>query len=149
MLPSKRPVVVLQNTAKKYIKARATSETRLYHLVCKISAANPGIKLSGLEMKILIHTCFYWLKKKKKQKKKSCHNINDPMSAELFLLKAFKFYSLNTKSINWRFVCQLCKRWMCDPVNGRLFTVYLSSISVAMVTLITLRRNYRVNNLFF
>ena len=51
VLPSKRHVVVLQNTAKKYIKARATSETLLSHLVCKIYAANPGIKLSGLEMK--------------------------------------------------------------------------------------------------
>ena len=51
VLPSKRHVVVLQNTAKKYIKARATSETQLSHLVCKIYAANPGIKLSGLEMK--------------------------------------------------------------------------------------------------
>ena len=71
------------------------------------------------------------------------------MSPELFLLKAFIIYSLNSKSINWSFVCQLCKRWMCDPVNGRLFTVYLSSISVAMVTVITLRRNYWVNNLFF
>ena len=59
VLPSKPPVVVLQDTAKKYIKACATSETRLSHLVCKISAANPGIKLSGLEMKTLIHTCFY------------------------------------------------------------------------------------------
>ena len=59
VLPSKRLVVVLQDTAKKYIKALATSETRLSHLVCKISAANPGIKLSGLEMKTLIHTCFY------------------------------------------------------------------------------------------
>ena len=92
---------------------------------------------------------FLLIKKKRKQKKKSCHNINDPMSAELFLLKAFIIYSLNSKSINWSFVCQLCKRWMCDPVNGRLFTVYLSSISVAMVTVITLRRNYWVNNLFF
>ena len=51
VLPSKRHVAVLQNTAKKYIKASATSETRLSHLVCKIPAANPGIKLSGLEMK--------------------------------------------------------------------------------------------------
>ena len=69
VLPSKRLVVVLQDTAKKYIKALATSETRLSHLVCKISAVNPGIKLSGLEMKTLIHTCFYWLKKKKQKKK--------------------------------------------------------------------------------
>ena len=70
VLPSKRPVVVLQDTAKKYITGRATSETRLSPLVCKISAANPGIKLSGLEMKTLIHTCFYWLKKKKTKEKK-------------------------------------------------------------------------------
>ena len=92
MSPSKRHVVVLQNTAKKYITDRATSETRLSHLVCKISAANPGIKLSGLEM---IPYMFYFIKKQK-----SCHNSNDPMFAELFLLKAFIFLPVNSESIN-------------------------------------------------
>ena len=139
VLTSKRHVVVLQNTARKYTKARATSRARLSHLVCKISAANPGMKLSGFEMKrkLWSHTFFTLYTKKKKEKKAGVILMSQCLQNCFFWRRSY-FFSVNSKSINWSFVqLQALQTMNVRPGNGRLFTVYLSSISVAKVTGIT------------